>query len=71
MWKASGVQQGKRFTLPLKGEALSPKTLVDRKGDGHNENEDWCCCTHRTLLVIDITIRNVIIIDTRMVEWKI
>ena len=29
MWKASGVQQGKRFTLPLKGEALSPKTLVD------------------------------------------
>ena len=30
MWKASGVQQGKRFTLPLKGEALSPKTLVDQ-----------------------------------------
>ena len=29
MWKASGVQQGKRFTLPLKGEALSPKNLVD------------------------------------------
>ena len=35
MWKASGVQQGKRFTLPLKGEALSPKTLVDtRPGEG-------------------------------------
>ena len=30
-WKASAVQQSKRFTLPLKGEALSPKTLVDTK----------------------------------------
>ena len=33
MWKASGVQQGKRFTLPLKGEALSPKNLVEPEFD--------------------------------------
>ena len=31
MSKASVVQPDKRFTLPLKGEALSPKKLVDEK----------------------------------------
>ncbi len=29
MSKASVVQPDKRFTLPLKGEALSPKNLVE------------------------------------------
>lgn len=29
MSKASVVQPDKRFTLPLEGEALSPKKLVD------------------------------------------
>ena len=38
MWKASAVQQGKRFTLPLKGEALSPKTLVELDDDDVDED---------------------------------
>ena len=36
MSKASAVQSDKRFTLPLKGEALSPKKLVEKLSQDEN-----------------------------------